>query len=120
MSETHIGREWASHNIEDRCPCVKAACGLAIMGKTNPECDQHPIERSRTMRQLHGLGECPATPAAAARKVQKAYEDFCIELDTIAAGFELNSKQYSEIVDNECGEQPAYGEWMQETWEAAS
>lgn len=54
----HVGRSWNGSALEDKCPCPKEACGLVVLGRTNPECTQHPVERGRSMRQGHPAGDC--------------------------------------------------------------
>lgn len=56
----HIGRSWAGHEIEDACPCPKAPCGLVDPDKANPDCEHHPLTRSKSMRQGHPADQCPA------------------------------------------------------------
>lgn len=53
----HIGRHWSRCDIEDRCPCPQAACGLVISGQTDPDCIMHSAGRS--IRQGHSAEECP-------------------------------------------------------------
>ena len=53
----HVGRHWTGCDIEDRCPCDQAPCGLVISGRTDPTCIMHAAGRS--LRQGHPAGECP-------------------------------------------------------------
>lgn len=55
----HVGRSWADTHLEDECPCPKEPCGLVDLAKASPECDQHPAERSKTLRQIHEARLCP-------------------------------------------------------------
>jgi hypothetical protein len=56
---THIGRSWASHEIEDNCPCPQAACGLVPLDQVSPACDQHPPARAKSIRRSHPAEQCP-------------------------------------------------------------
>lgn len=60
MNALHMGRSWVGHAIEDECPCDKAPCGLVDAGRMSPDCDQHPHERTKTIRQMHYAEDCPA------------------------------------------------------------
>lgn len=53
----HVGRSWNGTEIEDSCPCEKAICGLAIMGRFDPECTWHDL--TKTIRQGHAAEFCP-------------------------------------------------------------
>jgi len=66
MNDYHIGRQWVGHDIEDTCPCGKAPCGLVDGNRVDPECTQHPIERAKTLRQVHHADACPAEGGVAA------------------------------------------------------
>lgn len=57
-TETHIGRSWGSHPLEDECSCPKGDCGLVIRERRDPTCEQH--HPSKTIRQSHLASECPA------------------------------------------------------------
>jgi len=59
----HFGRSWDSHELEDACPCPKAPCGLVSRDNLNPDCDQHPTNRMKTLRQSHPADECPGPTA---------------------------------------------------------
>jgi hypothetical protein len=59
--DSHIGRSWSGHEVEDSCPCPKAACGLVPASATAPECEHHPAERSKSMRQIHMASRCPGS-----------------------------------------------------------
>jgi hypothetical protein len=54
-----MGRAWDGHAIEDACPCQKEPCGL-VGERFNPECPQHGLKFSRTMRSGHFADQCPA------------------------------------------------------------
>lgn len=62
---THIGRSWAGHDLEDDCPCPKAPCGLVVQETVAEECDQHPIQAAKTMRQSHRADQCPSAQPGA-------------------------------------------------------
>lgn len=64
--DSHIGRSFAGHPLEDDCPCPKAACGLVPSNDAVAECEHHPATRSKTMRQQHLASRCPARAAGAA------------------------------------------------------
>lgn len=55
----HLGRSWLTHELEDDCPCGKAACGLVDSEQIDPECPQHALGAAKTMRQMHNEDECP-------------------------------------------------------------
>ena len=57
----HFGRAWQGHEIEDRCPCHKAPCGL--VDEASDDCNQHAWKYARTMRQGHDEANCQAVPA---------------------------------------------------------
>lgn len=58
-TEWHIGRGWPGINhLEAGCPCIKAACGLAIQG-TDKTCPEHAVAARKTMRQRRTAGHCP-------------------------------------------------------------
>lgn len=54
----HWGRSWSDTRLEDGCPCPKAPCGLVVGSTIDPECDQHPWTRGKTMRQMHKAEDC--------------------------------------------------------------
>lgn len=56
----HFGRAWTGHEIEDFCPCPKAACGLVGGDTETVYCEQHSIMAMRTIRQFHNEFDCPA------------------------------------------------------------
>lgn len=56
----HVGRGWEGHVMEDECPCPQEPCGLVATNRADPKCLHHPIARSKTMRQGHQEGNCPA------------------------------------------------------------
>lgn len=56
----HIGRSFSDTRLEDLCPCPKEACGLVNTDNISPDCDQHPPERAKTLRQVHKGDECPS------------------------------------------------------------
>lgn len=58
------GNHWSRHwdgpgELEYRCPCPKAACGMVARDNTAPECSQHPVERTKTSRSGHNPEDCP-------------------------------------------------------------
>lgn len=61
MMAYHLGRSWPGYGtpMEDACPCPKTACGLVDDTTVHPECDQHPPQRSKTMRHIHPADQCP-------------------------------------------------------------
>jgi hypothetical protein len=61
LPDLHIGRSWTTHEIEDRCPCVKAPCGLVIQREVTAECREHHWSAAKTTRQSHPADRCPAT-----------------------------------------------------------
>lgn len=58
-TDLHIGRSWTGHTLEDACPCGKAPCGLVDMTLVDPDCDQHPWSRTKSIRQSHRPADCP-------------------------------------------------------------
>lgn len=61
------GNHWSRHwdgpgELEYRCPCPKAPCGMAVRGDHDPACDQHAPEQTRTQRSGHEPGDCPGYP----------------------------------------------------------
>lgn len=56
---SHMGRSWSGHRLEDNCPCPKAPCGLVIAVQANPECEEHPWVRAKSIRQSHHKDDCP-------------------------------------------------------------
>ncbi len=59
ITGNHIGRSWTTHEIEDNCPCGKAACGLVITDEISEQCDQHHWSAAKTTRQSHPAERCP-------------------------------------------------------------
>lgn len=55
----HLGRSFSGHWLEDDCPCPQEACGLVRWDRAVPECDQHSMGSSKTMRQGHQWDKCP-------------------------------------------------------------
>lgn len=58
------GNHWSRHwdgpgELEYRCPCPKAPCGMAVRGDHDPACEQHAPERTKTQRSGHEPGDCP-------------------------------------------------------------
>lgn len=62
LSGNHIGRSWTTHEIEDRCPCPKAPCGLVIQDEVTADCREHHWSAAKTTRQSHPADHCPAAP----------------------------------------------------------
>lgn len=58
----HIGRSFSGHFLEDECPCPQEPCGLVAVESVDPTCPQHPVERSKTIRQSHLAEHCPGAP----------------------------------------------------------
>jgi hypothetical protein len=58
MPGTHFGRSFSTHQLEDRCPCTKAPCGL--VDEVDAACTEHPPELAKTIRQSHDESQCPA------------------------------------------------------------
>lgn len=58
--ESHVGRSWSGHWMEDECPCPQEACGLVQMKNADPRCMQHAGTGAKTMRQIHSPEKCPA------------------------------------------------------------
>lgn len=54
---THFGRSFEGHWIEDACVCEQEPCGLISDDRRNPDCDQHTM--MKTIRQSHLSEECP-------------------------------------------------------------
>lgn len=57
----HMGRSWVGHPLEDECPCPKTACGLVDLQHVDESCEQHPLDRAKTMRQGHPPADCPGS-----------------------------------------------------------
>jgi len=111
---THYGRSFTDTRLEDVCPCEKAACGLVVVA--DPTCDQHPIEKMRTIRQMHQSEDCPELGRTLAPEIEGAAERFFMELDAIASKHGLSSDKWLPRIDG-VGSDEAYEEWVQETWE---
>ena len=58
--ELHLGRSFSGHWLEDDCPCPQEACGLISGRRVSPDCDQHGLGSTKTMRQIHDESNCPA------------------------------------------------------------
>lgn len=60
-SEEHVGRAWGPgpSALETGCPCPKGPCGLVILGRADPLCDQHGAGTHRTFRHHHRGVDCP-------------------------------------------------------------
>ncbi|MFD7884056.1 hypothetical protein ACFV3N_16655 [Streptomyces bauhiniae] len=56
----HVGRQWHGHELEDRCPCKQAPCGLVIAAEASPECPEHGPGSTKSTRQSHPASTCPA------------------------------------------------------------
>lgn len=56
----HVGRAFAGNRLERTCGCKLAACGLVDTSDVDPDCEHHPAERRKTMRQMHRASQCPA------------------------------------------------------------
>ncbi|AXH70487.1 hypothetical protein HOT75_gp100 [Gordonia phage Daredevil] len=54
----HVGRSFYGHPLEDECPCPQAPCGLVDTALVHPDCDQHPFDRAKTLRQAHPAESC--------------------------------------------------------------
>ncbi|MFD6361854.1 hypothetical protein ACFWFX_18680 [Streptomyces roseolus] len=56
----HIGRSWGGPgHLEALCPCPLAPCGLVDRDNLDPECQQHPVGRMKTIRTGHAAEDCP-------------------------------------------------------------
>lgn len=66
LSNTHIGRSFTGHGLEDSCPCPQEPCGLVSTERITRACPQHGFEAARTIRQSHEAGSCPAATHQAA------------------------------------------------------
>lgn len=58
----HFGRSFNDTRLEDECPCPKEPCGLVSYARVNPDCDQHPMSKAKTIRQIHTAKNCPGAP----------------------------------------------------------
>lgn len=64
--EQHVGRGWPGLlHVEDECPCPQQSCGLIAESDIDPKCEQHPLDRSKTMRSSHAAADCPGVRADA-------------------------------------------------------
>lgn len=63
-SGQHSGRSFVGTEIEDACPCPQEPCGLVDYARAHPDCEHHPIERRKTMRQIHDAQACAARQAS--------------------------------------------------------
>ena len=59
----HIGRSFTTHDLEDFCPCPQEPCGLVNTATIDPDCSQHSLGASKTMRQAHSAEACPGEDA---------------------------------------------------------
>lgn len=59
LSDMHMGRSFSGHWLEDECPCPQEACGLVRWDRAVPECDQHGLGSTQTIRQGHQDDKCP-------------------------------------------------------------
>lgn len=55
----HVTRSTGPSDLEAGCPCPKEPCGGVDTARANPDCDQHPASRSKTMRNIHRADQCP-------------------------------------------------------------
>ncbi|MEV8042422.1 hypothetical protein AB0P02_01075 [Streptomyces griseoluteus] len=55
----HIGRQWHGHELEDRCPCPQAPCGLVIAADAAKDCVEHGPGSTKSTRQSHPANTCP-------------------------------------------------------------
>lgn len=60
LTQLHVGRSWVGTPLEDDCPCKKAPCGLVDFSGADPSCTEHPINRCKTLRQIHTKDNCPS------------------------------------------------------------
>lgn len=58
MNVWHVSRMFAGRDRErfPECICDEAPCGLVVPG---PDCAQHGLKATRTMRRGHPAAECP-------------------------------------------------------------
>lgn len=82
--DTHIGRSFVGHPLEDGCPCPKEPCGLVARSRAVSECREHPVVRGKSIRQGHSPGDCPGEMPAGERLVQ-ALRRAGMSLDDVAA-----------------------------------
>lgn len=55
----HISRGWNNTWMEDGCPCPKAECGFVLGDAIDPECPEHSMRASKTLRNMHEFFRCP-------------------------------------------------------------
>lgn len=111
-SETHIGRSFEGHPLEDDCPCPKAACGLVIHEMVDPDCPQHALTACKTIRQSHSASVCPASEAVRATGPRTGRPDG----DGTSGGFEAVTEAHGDAseVCRVCGTSEATG-WVGDT-----
>lgn len=63
ITGSHWSRHWdGPGELEYRCPCPKAPCGMVVRGDHAAGCEQHAPEATRTQRSGHEPDECPGYP----------------------------------------------------------
>lgn len=94
ITGSHWSRHWEGPGeLEYRCPCPKAPCGMVVRGDHAEGCEQHAPEATRTQRSGHEPDACPGYP----EDVITGYPDHyivngdtsscsCIEHDTFFQG----------------------------------
>lgn len=55
----HFSRNWGRDVFAPGCGCQTAPCGFVVRAGVNPECEQHPSERFKTIRAGHSASQCP-------------------------------------------------------------
>ena len=58
----HFGRGWTGDPFVGECGCAKAPCGLVDGDNLSPDCKQHGLGSSKTLRSWHDADDCPGPP----------------------------------------------------------
>lgn len=59
VMDSHVGRSFSGHPLEDECPCPKEPCGLVAMTRASADCTEHALTAGKTIRQSHPSERCP-------------------------------------------------------------
>jgi hypothetical protein len=60
----HVSRHWTGPGArEEECPCPKEPCGFVDTAKAVPECQEHPPNRCKSIRDSHWIEQCPGRGA---------------------------------------------------------
>lgn len=101
---SHWSRHWdGPGELEYRCPCPKAPCGMVARDNVDPSCSQHPVARTKTCRSSHQPEDCPGPPG----DVITGYPDhYIVNGDTTTCPCPIHDTFFADFTQDDWIAQP--------------